>query len=108
MRAELKKASLTKTAEDYASRTSIHGIGYIFDRELGVVERLLWTALVLVFLGLAVLLNLNIWIQWREQQVMSTIKNIVQKLSVTNSYGCLFLGGQKFCLEDVRGVSTLF
>ena len=106
MRAELKKASLTKTAEDYASRTSIHGIGYIFDRELGVVERLLWMALVLVFLGLAVLLNLNIWIQWREQQVMSTIKNIVQKLSVTNSYGCLFFGVKSFVWK-MSGVSVL-
>ena len=70
MRAKLKRASLTKTAEDYASRTSIHGIGYIFEKELGVVERLLWMALVLGFLGLAVLLTLNIWTQWREQQVV--------------------------------------
>ena len=69
MRARLKRASLTKTAEDYASRTSIHGIGYIFDKELGVVERLLWMALVLGFLGLSVTLTSNIWKQWREQQV---------------------------------------
>ena len=77
MRAKLKRASLTKTAEDYASRTSIHGIGYIFEKELGVVERLLWTALVLAFLGLSVLLTSNIWTQWREQQVALATKNIV-------------------------------
>ena len=75
MRAKLKKASLTKTAEDYASRTSIHGIGYIFEKELGVVERLLWTALVLAFLGLSVLLTSNIWTQWREQQVVFIVFN---------------------------------
>ena len=75
MRAKLKRASLTKTAEDYASRTSIHGIGYIFEKELGVVERLLWTALVLAFLGLSVLLTLNIWTQWREQQVAFIVFN---------------------------------
>ena len=75
MRAKLKRASLTKTAEDYASRTSIHGIGYIFDKELGVVERLLWTALVLGFLGLSVLLTSNIWTQWREQQVVFIVFN---------------------------------
>ena len=69
MRAKLKRASFTKTAEDYASRTSIHGIGYIFDKELGFVERLLWMALVLGFLGLSVTLTSNIWKQWREQQV---------------------------------------
>ena len=75
MRAKLKRASLTKTAEDYASRTSIHGIGYIFDKELGVVERLLWTALVLGFLGLSVLFTSNIWTQWREQQVVFIVFN---------------------------------
>lgn len=75
MRAKLKRASLTKTAEDYASRTSIHGIGYIFEKELGVVERLLWTALVLGFLGLSVLLTSNIWTQWREQQVVFIVFN---------------------------------
>ena len=75
MRAKLKRASLTKTAENYASRTSIHGIGYIFEKELGVVERLLWTALVLTFLGLSVLLTLNIWTQWREQQVVFIVFN---------------------------------
>ena len=75
MRAKLKRASLTKTAEDYAGRTSIHGIGYIFDKELGVVERLLWTALVLGFLGLSVLLTSNIWTQWREQQVVFIVFN---------------------------------
>ena len=75
MRAKLKRASLTKTAEDYASRTSIHGIGYIFEKELGVVERLLWTALVLGFLGLSVLFTSNIWTQWREQQVVFIVFN---------------------------------
>ena len=28
------KTAVTQTAEDYAGRSSIHGIGYVFDREL--------------------------------------------------------------------------
>ena len=28
------KTAVTQTVEDYASRSSIHGIGYVFDREL--------------------------------------------------------------------------
>ena len=32
----LKKTALTQTIEEYASRSSIHGIGYVFDREINV------------------------------------------------------------------------
>ena len=69
----LKRASLTKTAEDYASRTSIHGIGYIFDKELSFVDRLLWLLLVLAFLGVAAALTWNFWSQWRNEQVIKDI-----------------------------------
>ena len=88
-----KKKSLCQTAEDFANRTSIHGISYVFDREIGFVDRLLWLVVVfkllftdsstasnltdptirlvvvLAFLGLATLLSWNIWAQWREEQV---------------------------------------
>ena len=30
------------TTNDFASRTSIHGIGHIFDRAMGAYDRLLW------------------------------------------------------------------
>ena len=81
---------MSQTAEDFASRTSIHGISYVFDRELGCVDRLLWLVfllelafkdiqsdpshiyrlvVVLAFLVLATLLSLDIWKQWREDQV---------------------------------------
>ena len=85
-----KKKSLSQTAEDFANRTSIHGISYVFDREIGFVDRILWLVVVfrqsgqsesnlthptfrlvvvLAFLGLATLLSSNIWAQWREEQV---------------------------------------
>ena len=65
----LKKPALTQTTEEYASRSSIHGIGYIFDRELNIVDRLLWLLVVLAFLGIASALTWNFWSQWRNEQV---------------------------------------
>ena len=56
--------------EEYANRTSIHGIGYIFAHDLGLFERLLWMIVVLGFLAAALLLSANLWIQWEEQQVV--------------------------------------
>ena len=69
MKKTLKKAALSQTTEEYASRSSIHGIGYIFDKDLHLGERLLWLAVVLVFLGVAATMTWNFWSQWRNEQV---------------------------------------
>ena len=63
------KQGLSQTTENYASRTSIHGIGYIFDWDLSFADRLLWTIFTLSFLALAILLTWNNWTQWQENQV---------------------------------------
>ena len=69
-----KKTIFTQTTEEYASRSSIHGIGYAFDRELGIFDRVLWLLVVFVFLAVAAALTLNLWTQWRNEQVMKTIR----------------------------------
>ena len=69
MKNTTKKTALTQTAEEYASRSSIHGIGYVFDKDLNIIDRLLWFFLVLVFSGVAAALTLNFWTQWRNEQV---------------------------------------
>ena len=70
LKARPKKGALSQTSEEYASRTTIHGIGYIFDKELSFVDRLLWLLSVLAFLGVAAALTWNFWSQWRNEQVM--------------------------------------
>ena len=70
MKKTLNKAALSQTTEEYASRSSIHGIGYIFDKELHLLERLLWLLLVIAFLGVAATMTWNFWSQWRSEQVL--------------------------------------
>ena len=67
------KIALLQTTEDFAERTSIHGISYVFDRGLKIVDRLLWAVLVICFLGLAFYLTWNSWTQWRDQQVRTIL-----------------------------------
>ena len=67
------KKLLSQTTEEYASRSSIHGIGYIFDKELSIVDRVLWLFMVLAFLGVAAALTWNFWSQWRSEQVIKDI-----------------------------------
>ena len=63
------KLALTKTTTEYASRSSIHGIGYIFDREIGIFDRVFWLLVVVGFLAVAAKITKNFWSQWREEQV---------------------------------------
>ena len=53
----------------------MHGISYIFDRDLGIVDRLLWLFLVIAFASVAAALTWNLWIQWRNERVMTNAKN---------------------------------
>ena len=51
---------------------SIHGIGFIFDRRLGAIDRLLWTIL---FIGFFTVASVLTWKQWQNNQVMNTWKH---------------------------------
>ena len=73
--------SLKKTTEEYASQSSIHGIGYIFDHKLGTWERVLWLMVVIAFLILATHLTLDTWTQWQEEQVVTTLKNTAKPVA---------------------------
>ena len=67
----LNKCALTQTTEEYASRSSIHGIGYVFDRDLNLVDRLLWLFVALALIFTAAIFSVNFWSQWRDEQVVS-------------------------------------
>ena len=67
------RSRLMETTKEYASQSSIHGIGYIFDQKLGGLERLLWLIVVAGFLSLATFLTLDTWNQWREEQAVTTL-----------------------------------
>ena len=78
MRNTPKKTALTQTAEEYASQSSIHGIGYVFDRDLNTVDRLLWLFLVLAFAAVAAALTWNFWVQWRNEQVIKRDEQVIK------------------------------
>ena len=89
MKGTSRKTALTQTTKEYASRSSIHGISYLFDLELGIADRLLWFFLVLAFAAVAAALTWNLWIQWRNEQVNAfmfkkSTPSIVQALLTLN------------------------
>ena len=64
------RSKLSQTTKEYANRSSIHGISYIFDKDLSFVDRLLWLFMVLAFFGVATAMTWNFWSQWRNEQVL--------------------------------------
>ena len=70
-----RSSKLAHTVEEYANHTTIHGISYIFDKELSLAGRLLWALIVLGFCALACALTLDTWTQWQENQVHILIMN---------------------------------
>ena len=80
-RIRLRCPAITQTTKDYASQSSIHGIGYIFDHKLGTWERVLWLMVVIAFLILATHLTLDTWTQWQEEQVVTTLKNTAKPVA---------------------------
>ena len=40
-----KRTALTRTTEEYAGQTTIHGINYIFDKKFKLGERVFWLLL---------------------------------------------------------------
>ena len=76
-----RKIALLRNTEDFAERTSIHGISYVFDRGLKIADRVLWFLVVLSFLTLAFYLTWNSWTQWQDEQVFHTDgKNIYSNI----------------------------
>ena len=69
MKKMLKKTAVIQTTEEYASQSSIHGVAYVFDRDLNLFDRLLWLFVVIALLGGAAMFTWNFWSQWRDEQV---------------------------------------
>ena len=66
-------SGVKRTVKDYSESTTIHGISYIFESGLSALERLLWICVVCVFLGFAVGLSVQAYINWKDNQVLTTI-----------------------------------
>ena len=49
----------------------IHRISFTLDRELNIVDRILWLLVVVAFSGIAAALSWNLWSQWNDEQVMT-------------------------------------
>ena len=80
-----------KTILDFASNTTIHGISYIFNTTLLILERLLWLVVFGTFAFLAMYWSTEAYNQWNESPVLTSVKTTGRIHLILYFYLLLFL-----------------
>ena len=96
------KAAAT-TVNDFANATSIHGISYIFDNTLLILERILWFVFVAFFSGLCAYWIVQAYMDWQRNPMITSVsstgntKRLLRLLLL--SYIQRFLSFYRFAFE---------
>ena len=78
---EESKSKISKTAEDYASRSTVHGISYITDRTVPVPDRCLWLLICLGMAATAVFMATTSYQAWQDDPVITTLKTVAKPVA---------------------------
>ena len=71
-----KTSKISKNIEEFANRSSLHGIKYIHDKSISYGDRLLWLLLFLGSASFAILTLCSSYNTWQANQVMTTLKTL--------------------------------
>ena len=66
---------LYETLKEYADSTTIHGISYIFQSGLSILERLIWISSVLIGIFFAIYMSSFAYLDWQESPVTTTVSS---------------------------------
>ena len=67
--------AVSKTSQEFASNTTIHGITYIFDNALLYVERILWIFIVIGSASLGIYMSYDAYKTWQEDPMITTVNS---------------------------------
>ena len=76
-----QKAKLEKTVEEYSNHSTVHGIGYIFDKQIGYFDRFLWMIVVLTALSMALYNIIDSYLEWQKGRVTTTLKTTTKPIT---------------------------
>ena len=76
-----RKSKLARNFTEYTSRSTIHGIGYIYDQKLGLFDRALWLVIVTSFMSTAMWMINSSYTTWQNNQVITTLKTTTKPVS---------------------------
>ena len=67
--------AVSKTSQEFASNTTIHGITYIFDSALLYVERILWIFIVIGSASLGIYMSYDAYKTWQDDPMITTVSS---------------------------------
>ena len=67
--------AVATTGNGFANATSIHGISYIFDNSLLVLERILWFIVVGIFVGLCAHFIVDAYLDWQRNPIITSVSS---------------------------------
>ena len=79
------RVQLAKNIDEFGSRSSIHGVSYTLDRALSWLDRILWLLLFLGSIALAAYMITTTVQDWRERQVVTTLKTMSKPVTGESS-----------------------
>ena len=68
-----KPGPIGKTAKEYSEATTIHGIAYLFENGLWMLERFLWILAVCLGVFFAIFLSVKAYVEWKDNPVLTTV-----------------------------------
>ena len=72
---------LGRVVKEYAARSTVHGISYIFDKRVGFLDRALWLLTVLGATTLALWMVSDSFSHWQMNQVITTLKTTTKPVT---------------------------
>ena len=75
------KLNKMRHLKEFSSHSTVHGIGYVFDKELGMFDRSLWLGIVTVCVCVAVGMISSSYTTWQENMVITTLKTTTKPVT---------------------------
>ena len=76
-----KKSKVSKNVEEFATRSTLHGVNYIFDQTVPYGDRILWLLLFLGSGSFAIFMVYSSFTSWQNNQVMTTLKTLTKPVT---------------------------
>ena len=74
------KFAVVNFLSEYSSRTTLHGLSYIYDSTSSLFDRCLWLVICLSFAFLAVFMSAKAYIDWHDDPVTTTLLTTGRKI----------------------------
>ena len=76
IRTPKKKSIFIETAKDFFSSTTAHGLAYIVEEGVLLVERVFWAIVVLLAIAFCIWQVITIWLDWQQNPVVTSLETV--------------------------------